>query len=88
MYTVEFLDEDAVITTLSEDDDQEDVQVIIGDNSTVFVRQWQEYKNEFDVVVMTFQQLLDIVAAVNSPEGLFKLELIKDKKWITNYINH
>jgi hypothetical protein len=29
---------------------------------------------------MTFQQLLDIVAAVNSPEGLFKLELIKDKK--------
>ena len=24
MYTVEFLDEDAVITTLSEDDDQED----------------------------------------------------------------
>jgi hypothetical protein len=80
MYTVEFLDEDAVITTLSEDDDQEDVQVIIGDNSTVFVRQWQEYKNEFDVVVMTFQQLLDIVAAVNSPEGLFKLELIKDKK--------
>ena len=80
MYTVEFLDEDAVITTMSEDDDQEDVQVIIGDNSNVFVRQWQEYKNEFDVVVMTFQQLLDIVAAVNSPEGLFKLELIKDKK--------
>jgi hypothetical protein len=37
MYTVEFLDEDAVITTMSEDDDQEDVQVIIGDNSTVFV---------------------------------------------------
>ena len=80
MYTVEFIDDDAVITTMSEDDDQEDVQVIIGDNSNVFVRQWQEYKNEFDVVVMTFQQLLDIVAAVNSPEGLFKLELIKDKR--------
>ena len=77
---VEFIDDDAVITTMSEEDDQEDVQVIIGDNSTVFVRQWQEYKNEFDVVVMTFQQLLDIVAAVNSPEGLFKLELIKDKR--------
>ena len=73
MYSVEFEKDSAVITVLSEDDSQEDVEVIIGDNDVVFVRQYQEYKNEYDVIVMTWQQLRDIAAAINSPEGLFRL---------------
>lgn len=73
MYSVEFEKDSAVITVLSEDDSQEDVEVIIGDNDVVFVRQYQEYKNEYDVIVMTWQQLKDIAAAINSPEGLFRL---------------
>jgi len=58
---------------LSEDDSQEDVEVIIGDNDVVYVRQYQEDTNEYDVIVMTWQQLKDIAAAINSPEGLFRL---------------
>ena len=73
MYSVEFEKDSAVITVLSEDDSQEDVEVIVGDNDVVFVRQYQEYKNEYDVIVMTWQQLKDIAAAINSPEGLFRL---------------
>ena len=73
MYSVEFEKDAAVITVLSEDDSQEDVEVIVGDNDVVFVRQYQEYKNEYDVIVMTWQQLMDIAAAINSPEGLFRL---------------
>ena len=73
MYSVEFEKDAAVITVLSEDDSQEDVEVIVGDNDVVFVRQYQEYKNEYDVIVMTWQQLKDIAAAINSPEGLFRL---------------
>jgi len=73
LYSVEFEKDAAVITVLSEDDSQEDVEVIIGDNDVVFVRQYQEYKNEYDVIVMTWQQLMDIAAAINSPEGLFRL---------------
>jgi len=73
LYSVEFEKDSAVITVLSEDDSQEDVEVIIGDNDVVFVRQYQEYKNEYDVIVMTWQQLKDIAAAINSPEGLFRL---------------
>ena len=73
MYSVEFEKDAAIITVLSEDDSQEDVEVIIGDNDVVFVRQYQEYKNEHDVIVMTWQQLVDIAAAINSPEGLFRL---------------
>ena len=78
MFTVEFEKDSAVITVLSEDDSQEDVEVIIGEDDTVFIRQYQEYKNEFDVIVMTWQQLRDIGAAINSPEGFFRLQKVKE----------
>ena len=41
MYTVEFEEEDTVITVLCEEDDQEDVEVIIGHDGTTFIRQLQ-----------------------------------------------
>jgi len=77
MYTVEFEEEDTVITVLCEEDDQEDVEVIIGADGTTFIRQFQEYKNEYDIITLTYAQLQDIVAAVNSPAGAFRV------KWVT-----
>ena len=74
MFTVEFESQDTVITVLCEKDNQEDVQVIIGADGTTFIRQFQEYKNEYDVLVMTYNQLQDIVAAIHSTEGFFRLE--------------
>lgn len=73
MYTVEFEQEDTIITVLCEEDNQEDVEVIIGGDGITYIRQFQEYKNEYDIIVLTFNQLQDIVSAVNSPEGLFRL---------------
>jgi len=80
LYTVEFESDATVITSLSEEDEQEDIEMIIGDDGTVFIRQFQEYKNEYDVVVMNYQQLMDLVSAINSPEGAFKLELIDENR--------
>ena len=73
MFTVEFEKDAAVITVLSEDDSQEDVEVIVGDDSNVWIRQYQEYKNEFDVICLTWQQLKDICVALDSPEGMFQV---------------
>ena len=73
MYTVEFEKDAAVITVLCENDEQEDVEVIIGDDGTTYIRQFQDYKNEYDIICMTYNQLLDIVAAISSPEGMFQL---------------
>jgi len=73
MYTVEFEEKDAVITVLCEEDSQEDVQVIIGDDGTTFIRQFQDYKNEYDVICMTYNQLLDILSAINSTAGMFRV---------------
>jgi hypothetical protein len=77
MYTVEFENEDTIITVLCEKDDQEDVEVIIGADGTTFIRQFQEYKNEYDIITLTYAQLQDILAAINSPEGAFRV------KWVT-----
>jgi len=71
LFTVEFEKDAAVITVICEKDDQEDVQVIIGDDGTCFIRQFQEYKNEYDVLCMTWSQLKDICYAIDSPEGAF-----------------
>jgi len=74
MFTVEFESNSTVITILCEKDNQEDVELIIDEDNTVFIRQFQDYKNEYDIIVMTYQQLQDIAYAINSPEGMFTLE--------------
>mgnify|MGYP007029117763 CR=1 FL=1 len=71
MYTVEFESDASVITSLDESDTCEDVEVIIGDDGVVFIRQFVEEMNANQIVCITYQQLLDIMAALKSPEGAF-----------------
>ena len=77
MYTVEFEKDSVVITVLCDEDEQEDIQVIIGEDGTVFIRQFQEYKDEHDIIAINYKQLIDIVSAINSPEGAYKVWLTK-----------
>lgn len=74
MYTVEFEPDAAIITVLCENDEQEDIEMIIGDDGAVFIRQYQEYKNEHDVITMTYEQLKDLVASLGSAEGFWRLK--------------
>tara|TARA_Y100000385_G_scaffold240649_1_gene256612 strand:- start:156 stop:389 length:234 start_codon:yes stop_codon:yes gene_type:complete len=71
MYTVEFESDAVVITTLDQDNMYEDVEVILGDDGDVFIRQFEPDMNTHQVVTMSHQQLLDIIAAYNSKEGAF-----------------
>ena len=72
MFTVEFETDATVIRSLAEDDMHEDVEVIIGENNTVFIRQWQDWKDEYDVLHMSWQQFTDILSAINPPAGFYK----------------
>ena len=76
MWTTEFDHDATIITVLCDKDDQEDVEVIIREDGTVFIRQFQEYKNEYDIITLTYAQLQDIMAAMNKPEGAFRMEWI------------
>ena len=74
MFTVEFESDAAIITTLDENDAFDDVQVVIGDDETVYMRQFSEELEEHQLLYMSYQQFLDIVAALNKTKGLYYVE--------------
>ena len=79
MFTVELEYDYALVRTLDEKDRYEDVEVVIGDDGEVFILQYNETRNKNSVVTMSLQQLLDLYAAMDSPEGLFGLEVRSGK---------
>ena len=78
LFTVEFEADASVITSLDETGQVEDVEVIISDDDVVFMRQWQEELGKYEMLVMTYQQLLDITASLQTTEGLHKIEIVKN----------
>ena len=80
MFTVEFEYDYALIRTLDEQDRHEDVEVVIGDEGEVFMLQFNESRHKNSVIAMSLQQLLDLYAAMDSPEGLFGLEVRRGKQ--------
>lgn len=74
MFTVEFESDAAVITTLDERDEFDDVQVVIGEDETVYMRQYSEELEEHQLLYMSYQQFLDIVAALSKTQGMYYVE--------------
>jgi len=80
MFTVELEYDYALIRTLDEQDRHEDVEVVIGDEGEVFMLQFNESTQKNSVIAMSLQQLVDLYAAMDSPEGLFGLEVRRGKQ--------
>lgn len=78
MYTVEFEPDASIITSLDETNTCEDIQMILGDDGTVFLRQYEESIDKNQLIMITYQQLLDLMAALKSPEGAFYARYTKD----------
>jgi hypothetical protein len=75
MYTVEFESDSAIITSLDERAEFQDIKVVIGDDNTVYITQDDEILGD-SIIVISYQQLLDLIAALKSPEGAFYTRLI------------
>jgi hypothetical protein len=71
MFTVEFESDASVITSLDETDRCEDVQMILTDESIVYLRQFEEGIEEHQLITITYQQLLDLYASLKSKEGAY-----------------
>jgi len=76
MFTVEFESDASVITSLDDSDKYEDVEMILADDGTVFIRQFEEGMDEYQLIAMSYQQLLDIITSLQQTEGMFKIELL------------
>ena len=71
MFTVEFESDASVITTLDQQDKFNDVEVIIGGDGDIYMRQFDDHLGEYQVLYMSYQQFMDIMAAINCSEGAY-----------------
>jgi len=77
MYTVEFEHDAAIITTLDEENLFNELELIIADDNTVYLKQHDDEMDDTQIIVISYQQLLDVLASVNSQEGAFYTRLIR-----------
>tara|TARA_R100000935_G_scaffold20429_1_gene38618 strand:- start:423 stop:704 length:282 start_codon:yes stop_codon:yes gene_type:complete len=73
MFTVEFESDASVITTLDQENMFEDVEMIVADNGIVYMRQYDEKMDDYQMLFMSLQQFTDIIASYRSPEGMYKI---------------
>ena len=78
MFTVEFESDASIITTLDQSDMHEDVEVIFGDDGDVYIRQFEPEMESYQMVILSAQQWLDIMAAYKSSEGAYYLEWVNE----------
>lgn len=75
MYTVEFESDASVVTTLDDNSKFEDVELVIAEDGTVYLRQFDEAMQEHQIIYMSYQQMMDLMASLQSPEGAFRLHM-------------
>lgn len=71
MFTVEFEHDSSVIRSLDETGELDDIEMILDDDGLVFMRQWDDSLEKYEMLVMTYQQLLDLIVSLKQTEGLF-----------------
>ena len=70
MYTVEMDLDEIEITVLDDTGRCEDVKVFSNDD-TLYIRQFNEKRNKWDLIVMTPEMYAELMEAWQSPEGSF-----------------
>ena len=78
MYTVEFSHDKVTVVTLDQEDEFLDVEVILTEDGTVFISQHDDQWDSTDMILLSYQQLLDIAASLQSTEGMFRLKVRDD----------
>lgn len=74
MFTVEMESSSALVVSIDESDSFEDVQVLICDDDTVFITQHHPDLETTEVIYISYQQLKDIIAAINLPVGMYQVK--------------
>ena len=73
MFTVEFEPECSVITCLDNNDAFDDVKVVVCEDNSVFIVQHMLDVDDTNIIYMSYQQLTEIAAALDMPEGAYIL---------------
>jgi hypothetical protein len=73
MFTIEFLPDHTLVTSLDEEDMCEDVQMGITEESVYFM-QYDESLQETQTILISYQQLLDLFASLDRSQGTYYIE--------------
>ena len=73
MFTIEHEEDETIITILDEEGELEDVGVLMWDDR-VFIRQWNEHRQQFDLIAMNAQMYYKLMQAWSLPEGTYVVE--------------
>jgi hypothetical protein len=76
MFTIEFDEDETLITILDKTDELEDVSILMYDDYC-HIRQWNEKEQMFDIVTLSSEMYLELMKAWKLPEGAYYLDLIK-----------
>ena len=52
--------------------------MFLENDGRVYIRQFDEKNNAHEILIVSYHQLLDLIAALDSPEGMFETELRKE----------
>jgi hypothetical protein len=74
MLTIEMEHDCTILTSLDERGSFEDVEVIISDDSIVYISQLTADTSKAQVLELSFQQLRDILAGMELPEGAYYIK--------------
>ena len=77
MFTNEFEFDHTIITVIDDEGAVEDVQIMLDDDS-VFIRQFTETTNQYEVIIMTPKMYYEIIQSFTQSEGLYKVEYGKE----------
>ena len=77
MYTVEFEHDITIVTSIDEEAEHEDLELVLDGEGIVYMRQYDDSLRSYQLVVISYQQLLDVITSLNQTEGMFMLELLK-----------
>jgi hypothetical protein len=73
VFTVEFYSDHVKIVSIDETGEHDDVNVYFEEDGSVILSQPNmDYEETEDVIIVKYQQLLDILAALHQTEGTFQ----------------
>ena len=75
MFTVEFESDASIVTTLDQSNMHEDVEIIFGDDGVVYMRQFEPDMEQYQMLIMSAQQWMDLISAYKSTEGSYYVEI-------------
>ena len=74
MFTNEFEFDETITTIMDETAEYEDVQVMITDDQ-VFIRQWDDDREKYEIICMSYKMFYEFQEAMKQPAGLFYVKL-------------